>query len=324
MSWYGDAISAWYRNQTNASDILAQGIQSLGQSIGHGIEEARQNSIANQIGTQSGYGDSQAANSGAYAPRAGLISPGDVPGTDASNYIPSGVPTAGTAPAPAKFTGGYKGLELKMAIDALRNRTANTQSEMDLRRAQGEYYGAHTNAIQENADTAAAREAAYEQSLRDKANQKDADSIQKLNSELTTTYGKNTAPHILGALQQDPTGAQHRGDIQTVDGQEVWVPNPNGKTFIPDAPQPTPEDKGGIFGLGAHPAQPKPLSGTEIKIPWEKAQQYQKRYDSVTSGNQPAAAGGGNLRQVTNAQDYAQVPSGSQYQDPQGNIRTKP
>src|SRR5258708_26414522 len=123
---------------------------------------------------------------------------------------------------------------------------------MALRRAQGDYYGAHTQAIQQNAETARQRANTYQQSVTQKTVPRDT--IQTLNAELKD-YGPPAK--ILGPLAKDPNGAAYRGDVQRINGQEVWVPNPNGGLFSPDAQKPIPEDKGGMFGWGAHPAHPQ-------------------------------------------------------------------
>jgi hypothetical protein len=281
MSWYGDAISAYYRNQTNASDILAQGIQSLGQSIGHGIEEARQNSIANQIG-------SQQANSGAYAPRAALVDPGsnpDLPGT--SNYIPGNVPTGGTAPA--QFTGGYKGLQLQNAIDSLRYQRANTASEIGLRQAQGEYYGAHTQAIQEQADTARRRANTYQQSVTQRGQRQPQEKL-PTPVELSKDIKDLGVPQGWSSVLSGNIPYQ-RGDL---DADGNWKPN------VPT---------GAYYSYGQSPEE---LAANAA--PKDTIDQLQAKFDKMKyggaqgGGNQPAAAGGG---QRLSPQQAAQLPPGT-------------
>src|SRR5260221_13083892 len=102
-------------------------------------------------------------------------------------------------------------------------------------------------------------------------------------------YG--TPAKVLAPLAKDPTGAAYRGDVQMIDGKEVWVPNPKGGIFSPDAPKPNPEDKGGLFGWGAHPAQPQELNGNEIMITWPQAQQSGHRYQNLMKRVGGGAAG---------------------------------
>lgn len=310
MSWFDSAVAGWYRSKIASADAVEQGISALGSSIGRAIEETRQNSVANQIG-------SQMANSGDYAPRAGLVSPGTNPDTGDENTIAPGTDTTGTAPA--KFTGGYKGLQLQTAIDSMKRQNANTQSEIGLRNAQSGYYGAHTDYLNKQSDINQQRADTYSKNAANKANQ---DTVPKLSTELNDTFGKGAAPKILSTFGKDPSA--YRGDTQTINGEDVWVPNPNGSMFSPNAPKPNPADKGGLFGIGAHPEQPQPLNGDEILIPWSDAQSYMKRYQNAQSPSGQPQAQGGNLPQVNSAQDYSQVPSGARYQDPQGNIRIKP
>src|SRR6266699_2280417 len=107
MSWYDQAIAAWYRSKEQSANALGAGISSAANSIGGAIKQAGQDRQYNQL-------SSQLANSGNYAPRAGLWEPGTDPITGAINTIRPGLQTTGTAPVVA--TGGEQGLKARLAI----------------------------------------------------------------------------------------------------------------------------------------------------------------------------------------------------------------
>src|SRR5258707_7670964 len=112
MSWYDQAIAAWYRSKELSAEAEGAGITSAGKSIGGAIKQAGQDRQANQIASQlantSTY-DPTTGQYGGYSPRAGLVSPGIDPITGAINSVGQGVPTGGTAPK--VMTGGVQGLQ---------------------------------------------------------------------------------------------------------------------------------------------------------------------------------------------------------------------
>jgi hypothetical protein len=291
VSWFDSAIAGYYRSKIESANAIEAGINTLGTSIGRAIEESRQNSIANQIG-------SQMANSGDYAPRAGLVSPGTNPLTGDENTITPGTDTTGTAPA--KFTGGYKGLQLQTAIDSLKRQNQNTASEIGLRQAQAGYYGAHTNYINKQSDINQQRANTYQQSINQKTNP--GLSIQSWSKQASDLLGKDKAPGwtrvITGGLPFQ------RGDVGS-DG--TWRPSATGSMYSYGD---NPDD----LATNAAPAQ-------DIET---LDQQFSKVGSGGGSAPQPQGHGGGNIPQVRTAQDYANVPSGQQYIDPNGVTRIKP
>src|SRR5260370_309172 len=143
MSWYDQALASWYRSKEESADALGRGISSFGDSIGSAIQRAGQDRTANQL-------SSQLANSGNYAPRGGLVSPGIDPITGAINTIKAGTPesvatqggvvgmvpqTRGTAPVVA--TGGEQALKARLAIaNAQREAQGGSAIDIALKNAQ--------------------------------------------------------------------------------------------------------------------------------------------------------------------------------------------
>lgn len=273
MSWYDQAIASWYRNQDQGNQILAQGINSLGTSIGKAIEEGRQNQVANQIATQNNMGPvTAAANSGAYAPRAALVDPGAMPGTDDTNVIDPGVSTAGTAPARAPFTGGLSGLQLQIAIDAAKRQSAGLGSEIALRQAQAGYYGAHADTIQQQLGINQQRADAYQQGVNQRAQAQPQVTIQGFTKQAQDLLGKDKAQPWLDSI----TGGTQlqRGNVVNVPespgapAKKAWYPDPGGDSYSFG-------DNDDDLIANAQPAK---------KIDTLKAQ-----YSKVGAGNQPAA-----------------------------------
>src|SRR5258707_13696240 len=101
MSWYDQAIAAWYRSKELSAEAEGAGITSAGNSIGGAIKQAGQDRQANQIASQlantSTY-DPTTGQYGGYSPRSGLVSPGIVSITGTIKSVGPGGPTDGTDP----------------------------------------------------------------------------------------------------------------------------------------------------------------------------------------------------------------------------------
>jgi hypothetical protein len=155
MSWFDTALAGYYRAVEQQRALNAQGVEqaagAISQGLSHGLGQMRQNQIADQV-------SQSLANTGAYAPRAGLVSPGTNPITKSLNTIAAGTPT--TESWPASYTGGgMLGLEL-------RNKLTSQSKENALKTAQIGSFGAHGAAALQGAATMEGYRAAEEARLK--------------------------------------------------------------------------------------------------------------------------------------------------------------
>lgn len=311
MSWFDTALAAYYRSKDLQREENTRAIEQGVQGLTQGLQQMRQNQVANQV-----------SNSGAYAPRAGLVNPGTNPITGALNRISPDVPTGGTAP----MSGGILGLQL-------RNQVANQGMENALKRAQIGYYGAHGAAalqgaattegyrtmqeqqIQHNIDTGGAgAKTAAAQSQRDalKQAQKDAeanaDTVEKVVKQFNETHSTPAAKYW--DAWKNNTGFQ--GSVQN----GKWVGDPNGPSFSPTG---NASDALPMTELQASLDRVKNINAAggrlvpAIKMPAPQAAL-------------PQAQGGGNMPTFQTPQQAQQsgLPSGSPFKDPSGTIRYMP
>jgi hypothetical protein len=277
-------------------------------------------------------------NSGNYAPRAALVSPGTNPITGAINAVRPGTNTQGTAPVVA--TGGVPGLELQMAVKKAQQESQGAAIENQLKQAQTGYYGAHARYM--NAQPAMQRQQMQMQykQQRDAQNdmEKNADTIPRLQKDIDDSYGAGTFQKFTAALSQDPSGASLRGSINTKDGKQYWIPNPNGPLFSPEPPKPNQ----GWFGSGIG-AGPGEMSG-EVTMPASAFQGFVGRYQKITQsptgryvppagqgGGGPGvpstgggAGGNGQIPTISDPNVAAKLPPGSLFRTPQGVIKRVP
>ncbi len=344
MSWFDTALAAWYRSKEQERAINAQGIEQAGQALTQGLQQARQDNIANQVSrslvNSGAYADQ---NSGANAPRAGLVSAGTNPITGAVNRVAAGVPTAGTAPVGGG--GGMLGFQLRNAL-------ANQGVERDLKRAQIGYYGAHGAAAlqgaasneswrkseQDRADAqaaairaatagggpAAARTQAQAQRDALMQAQKDAEAKaqtpETLMRDFDVNHGKGAAQSFYDAYTNN-TGA--RGDFSG----GKWIGNPNGPLFTAD-----PEAQ--AYGQPPNAADIKAVPITELDAYRTNLQKVQAAGGRIVppivmpaqAPGQSAPAQGGSVPTFQTTQQALQsgLPRGSPFQDPTGTIRYMP
>jgi hypothetical protein len=314
MSWFDTALAAYYRAVEDQRAQNAQGVEqaagAISQGLSHGLGQMRQNQVADQM-------SQSLANSGAYAPRAGLVSPGRSPITNSLNTIASGVPTAGTAPM-SGGGGGMLGYQMRQAA-------GNMGMENALKRAQIGYYGAHGASALQNAATTeglrqmqedqirhnintggAGAKTAAAQAQRDalKQAQKDAeanaDTVEKVVKQFNETHSTPAAKYW--DAWKNKTGFQ--GSVQ--DGK--WVGDPNGPSFSPTG---NASDAVPMAELQASLDRVKKINDAGGRL--------------VPPIKMPAqSAGGGNAPRVTNAADYAALPPGSAYYAPNGDLKRKP
>jgi hypothetical protein len=313
MSWFDTALAGYYRAVEQQRALNAQGVEqaagAISQGLSHGLGQMRQNQVADQM-------SQSLANTGAYAPRAGLVSPGVNPITKSLNTIAAGTPTKESWPAP--YTGGgMLGLQL-------RNQLANQTKENALKTAQIGYYGAHGAAamqqagtnelyrqtledqIKHNIDTGGAgAKTAAAQAQRDalKQAQKDAeanaDTVEKVVKQFNETHSTPAAKYW--DAWKNKTGFQ--GSVQ--DGK--WVGDPNGPSFSPTG--------------NASDALPM----TELQASLDRVKNINaaggRLVPPIKMPAQPA--GGGNAPRVTSAADYAALAPGSAYYAPDGSLKRK-
>jgi len=349
VSWFDTALSAWYRSKEQERAINARGLEQAGEGLAQGLQQARQNSIADAV-------SQSVANSGAYAPRAGLVSPGTNPITGAINSVAAGVPTAGTAP----ISGGGGG----MLGFQLRNAMANQGIENALKRAQIGYYGAHGASAIQNAATQEAYRQAQEARLGAQTNalntgggpqgaadrtaqaaalkqaQKDAqanyDDYPRIYKDLKDIYGADADKWLQG-LQG---GTLTIGRIEN--GQ--WITDPKGTvaSASPTLQQPPANKSQGVFGIGANPGSYS-ADDAEPHAPIAAMQPFLDRTKRVISApnnrfvppvvmpaqaaGQPAAqAQGGDIPtfQTPDQARQSGLPSGSPFKNPAGQVLYMP
>jgi hypothetical protein len=305
MSWYGQALEAWYRSKMQSADAMSQGIQSLGQSIGKAIQGVHQNQIANQYASQL----KGTPPTPPTPPHAELASPGTNPSTGEQNSVGQAVETGykpgtpGTPGTPGIQTvpgGGVQGLQLAMAIQQLKNQQGNLQSERDLRGAQTGYYKGHTDYLKGQTDVNKKRADAYAASVAGRGQPKTPADMMK---------GLGLPPAVMKALS---THGGARGSI--VDGK--WQGDPNGPMW-------TPSDQAQNYD--------HPLSAQDVQpvMPYSDIELIKQKLGAVSSPGQTAGPNAGAPGttapvQVASKEEYDQLPSGTRYTDPNGAIGTKP
>jgi hypothetical protein len=330
LSWFGSALEAWYQQNSQANQQLGKGITDAASDISNAVKTAQQNSQANQVA-------SQMDNSGNYAPRAALVSPGTNPITGAINAVRPGTNTSGSAPVQA--TGGVPGLELQMAVKKAQQESTAATAENQLKGAQTDYYGAHADymrqqpGIQKAANTAAAKAARESQVDAEK----NADTIPRLQKDIDDSYGQGTFQKFTTALSQDPTGASLRGSINTQDGKQYWNPLPNGPLFMADTP---PKPNAGWFntGIGGGPGE---MSG-ETTMPASAFQGFLQRYQKIqgsptgryvpppgappatTPGSGTGSGGNGQIPTISDPSIAAKLPPNTVFRTPQGVLKKVP
>lgn len=307
---------------------MAKDITGAASDITNSINTVRQNNQANQL-------SSQMDNSGNYAPRAALVSPGSNPITGAINSLRPGMNTQGSAPV--TDTGGVPGLELRMAIQKAQRESTGADVENRLKEAEAGYYGAHSQYLQQQPGLQRREQNLLYRQQRDAQTdqEKNADTIPRLSKDIDDSYGPGTFQKFTTALSQDPTGSSLRGSINTTDGKQYWIPSPNGPLFSPEAPKPNP----GFWGLGAGPGE---MSG-EVTMPASAFQGYLSRYQKIQSSPTgryvpPAAtpgpnasplpggagAGGPQIQTIADPNVAAKLPPGTLFRTPQGVIKRVP
>jgi hypothetical protein len=341
-NWYDAALTNYYRSKELSAEAISEGVSSASKSLSGAIKQAQEDYTANQLA-------GQMLNSGANAPRAALVAPGNNPQTGAPNQAPPpSVPTQGTAPQVA--TGGTAGLQMRLAIQKANQESQTNQSEMALRRAQAQNLqgeqplrAAQTRYWNQRADvdqSDLARQKAEALAL------KNADTMPKLQQSIDAAYGKGTTSTFFNSIVSggmDPNTL--RGRIELQDGNHVWISDPKGPLITPNPPQ---ANKGmPLTGWGAGPGSAEGLT----TMPFNAFQGYLSRYSAIQQspngmvvppgsnvpgqGGALTNAGGTNVPVVKNAQDYNSLPPGqyrdpatgqvgTQYRDPTGVVRIKP
>jgi hypothetical protein len=283
------------------------------------------------------------ANSGSYAPRAGLVSPGLDPITGAINTVkgpasnPYGVDqatqgqfagTTGTAPVVA--TGGQQGLKDRLAVmNEQRQMSGGTPIQQALERARLENTQAHTNYLntlpeerrQDRKDAQnekiAAQAAARDQATREK----NADTVPKLTKEIEDTTGKGSSVKWMADFAS-PYG--HRGRV--VEGK--WLNDPNGDQYaLPESADAG--TAGNEIPDGTAKSAIKTIAPLDTLNKWKERSQNiiegGGRYVAPTSATQTApGGGGGGIPKVSSPAEAMKLPKGSQFYDPNGVLRTVP
>lgn len=308
MSWYDTALAGWYRSKIASADALGAGIDKFAQGLGQAIQGFRQNKMADEL-------SGQMANSGTYAPRAAMVNPGSQTGDMSSNPSnPYGVnpatqgayPGTNAGSAPIQVGGGVQGLQMRMAIQNMKNQQANQQSEIAARNAQIPYYQAHTRYMNEQtANIPTKTELANEriqqkrQQEQDKLAEKNMDSPDKLKKEIEDIAGPGKAQSILNA----PEGG-HQGRV--VNGQ--WQNDPNGNMFSPDA-------KAAQNGVSA--------DGLTI-VPMDQLTQWRNRMVNMPKPGQGPTSGNSGMPTFNTPDEARQavatgkLKSGDKFMTPQG------
>lgn len=262
-------------------------------------------------------------NSGAFAPRAGLVSAGVAPTTGIANEIPAGVSTIATAPA--KFSGGQQGLSDLIEVRKLQSQQADDPLKQALAQSQINHNNAETTNIplqqktnQQNADNrqtadqkaeaAATAEAARQAAL-------NADTPNKIYTDLEHMYGKDEASKW---LQGATNGTLTRGRIEGGN----FIPDENGPMISaqPEAKgTAVPAVDGGWFG-GKKDATTTPMTAEDAKAqPMAAIQSFMDRVKASSAaggsgrvvappGGAPQAGGG---PPVMTPQQAAAAPKGT-------------
>jgi hypothetical protein len=339
--------SDWERGVKAAQGITGQAT-NLADAIVQLQQNARQNAVANQL-----------LNT-ATPPRAALVDPGVDPSSGQANVVPAGVSTAGTAPA----TGGVAQLSLqqKMQQQDLADQLKRAQIENYLAQARGtgRYAPKPTGQLtpyqqtQQISNQVKAEEATRQKVLAQaqKTQAASTDTFEKLDKDFNTVYGKGSGEKYFNALS---SGAGTRGNI--VGGQ--FVPDANGQYYTPDTV--ASHQEGGFLGMGTTTAWPKldDLENRPVKM--DSLQPFLDRFKQIQQGggkavppmvaraepvtqadilvqklNLPSAAAqsdqgaatadqsASNLPSPSSQDEYDQLPSGSQFVDGDGAVKTKP
>ena len=295
MSDFWSYAAEFLRARQQREAELAQGISQGIGAIGQGIQTGRQNALANAIGAQ--------MNSGANAPRAGLVSPGDIPtyvngkmmNSGIANTIPAGTPTAGTNPA---FIPGSGQRGLQFAIEQQRQQQAqkNQLVENALKGAQTNEANARTQYTQGAlSDAATARAAAARNAPALKAQQEaqrqqqwaddHADTMEKFNKDLKSEgWSDDDIKSMVSAAQGPQAGGSiTRGRYATgPDNKQYFVADPKGDvTSLNPSAVGAKAPAAGFMGsgLGAE-AGVQSVDASPI-LPTSQGQAYIKRYQNI-------------------------------------------
>jgi hypothetical protein len=310
----------WYKSKIASANALAEGISSAGKSIAGGINQYHQDKTANQIG-------SQMANSGAYAPRAALVSPGTNPITNAINAIPPGLNTQGSAPA--QFTGGAQGLQMQLDVGNLQNRQQRLQQELQggapidqaLKQAQ---IGNYNSSSRYHNYLATNPEMQRQQWRRaDIDAQKNMDSPTKMANEIDHLYGTGSTGTIINAI--NTTGGAN-GRIENGN----WVGDPNGPLW--SASPHVQNYTGNVTEEQAKPYFPN----TVLDAYKQRLQNMPKPGGGATPGTAsplptgnvgappPAAGGQGAPVRINSQAEFEQLAPDTPFIGPDGKPRRKP
>lgn len=262
-------------------------------------------------------------NSGAFAPRAGLVSAGANQATGIANEIPAGVSTIATAPA--KFSGGQQGLSDLIEVRKLQSQQADDPLKQALAQSQINHNNAETTNIplqqktnQQNADakqTADQKAQALLEAQQRHDAELNADTPQKINGELEQRFGKEGAQSWINGVQSHSliTGRIEGGN---------FIPDENGNMVSAQAGAKGTAVKGnaGIFGIGQTADSVTPMPADEAKAETKESMQpFLDRYQATRAaggagrvvapaGGAPQAAGG---PPVMTPQQAAAAPKGT-------------
>lgn len=248
-----------------------------------------------------------------------VVTQGVYPGSD-----------VGTPPVVAK--GGEAGLRLRIALENLKREAAGgTPLQQAVERARLENTQAHTDYLrtipeenrQDRLDKQRQAQQDREDRLQMQENEKNADTIPKLTTEIEKTTGSGTTAQW---TQDFITPYGHRGTFKN----GTWVNDPqNGDYYALPS-----NETAGVAGNQIPDGTPRDQIGTVTTL--DNAQRWKQRAQRIAEAGgryveplksraSTTPGGGGSIPSVTNLNDVSQLPTNvPTFRDPNGYIRQNP